>query len=584
MRPLATFPTLFLTMLNLFQIAHGGSVYSAPIPDLNVIQNRMGEVLLNRSFTLRQQPNHSGVLHVQIDTNSYVCRIETGSLFPLPADLANVKIMKIGFSSETEVLLKRTSQAGKISDAGSGLPDITVENRFWKFSLKHDSLGRGNLIVMKENGDLPENPRDIIKVLGYVLKGADIPTPDLYVSSRSAKMVHYAASGHVHFSLDIVFFESEDQATAQGYKLCPLCFNELIRLPYLQTELWMGKQTEATIRHYYELYQSPKMQERVTRLGLQVLDNWPTKLKGYHYRFAVLDDQRLNAIACPGGYIFLNRGLVEAIEDDSELEAALAHEIAHVELRHGLMEYLKSQRNARNAAIFASIVMLGAGAAAATSGNRDAATIASAGGSISILLAGLAANLALEGYEKQHEQEADIYALIYLQNQRKSKEPLISILEKLRTDQEIQTSISGEKTTDPSHPDIKERLYAAETLQVHTFDRNFIFDAFEKDGDLLYTMTLHAQALYKKRDGQQRMIMLGEISTTPAIGDSREFEVLRLSGGDLRADTRIKISPFDTLAVSFSRTENRAKFFEGDFLPALDGISADHVVKRQTQN
>jgi beta-barrel assembly-enhancing protease len=342
----------------------------------------------------------------------------------------------------------------------------------------------------------------------------------------------------------------------------------------------MGKKTEATIRNYYQLSRSTEMQERVKRIGSEVLTNWPTRLKGYSYHFAVLDDNRLNATACPGGYVFITRGLLEAVENDDEVEAALAHEIAHIELRHGLMEYLKSQRNARNAAIFASVVTLGAGAAAASSGNRDAVTIASGGGSISLLLADIASHLALEGYEKEHEQEADIYSLIYLQNRGKSKAPLVSLLKKLRTDQEIETSVSGEAANDPSHPDIKERLCAAETLQVHRFGPDCVFDGFEKDGDLLYTMTLHAQAMYKRRDGRQKLMLLGEISTTPAIGDYKEFEQLRLSQSDLRTDERVKILPFDTLAVSFSRIENKAAFLEGDLHPALDGMSADHVLKR----
>ena len=48
------------------------------------IEAILKEKLEKRTFTLRLQPNHSGVLYVDIDTNSYVCRIETGSLFPLP--------------------------------------------------------------------------------------------------------------------------------------------------------------------------------------------------------------------------------------------------------------------------------------------------------------------------------------------------------------------------------------------------------------------------------------------------------------------------------------------------------------------
>ena len=346
----------------------------------------------------------------------------------------------------------------------------------------------------------------------------------------------------------------------------------------------MGKEAEASIRRYYRLDPSLEIQKRVARVGQDVLAHWPTKLKGYNYQFSVIDDSDFNSVACPAGNIFVSRGLVEAIENDDELEAALAHEIAHVELRHGLMEYLKAKRDARNAVIFASVVTLGIGAAGAAAGNQDAVNVASASGEISLLLANVCAQLASVGYTKEHEQQADIYSLIYLQSRGKSKGPLVSVLQKIRTSQEVEESISGENIEDPTHPDIKERLYAAETLQVQPFDQNTIYSALTKDGDLLYSLNLHAQALYEKRDGQKVLMILGEVSATPAIGNSQQFDSLRVLQGerrrDLQTDGSVKISPFDTLAVAFTNPTGHPDFIEGDFSPSLDGISAYQIIKK----
>ncbi len=54
------------------------------------------------------------------------------------------------------------------------------------------------------------------------------------------------------------------------------------------------------------------------------------------YRFAVLESNEVNAFATPGGTVFVTRGLIEATQSEDELAAVLAHEVAHVTLRHGL--------------------------------------------------------------------------------------------------------------------------------------------------------------------------------------------------------------------------------------------------------
>jgi predicted Zn-dependent protease len=56
----------------------------------------------------------------------------------------------------------------------------------------------------------------------------------------------------------------------------------------------------------------------------------------YAYKIRVLDAPEINAFALPGGYVFLNRGLIEAAEDVDEIAGVLAHELEHVQLRHGL--------------------------------------------------------------------------------------------------------------------------------------------------------------------------------------------------------------------------------------------------------
>ncbi len=536
-----------------------------------------------RKYTLLHHPNHSGSLHVTVGTNNYRCEIASGPLFPLPEDLKDVQITKVNVETETEIIARKMSTDRK---AGGGLSQDTISlvSFYWEFSLRHPHLGRGEILITMENGQLPYDTDEVAAVLGYVLKGDGLKQPKRYAANTQSKVLHYAACGHLPDSGSVEYFNLPQEAREKGHQNCPLCFNGLVYLSHLSTELAMGKEAESSVRHYYQLDKSDALQERVNAAGRRVLAKWPIRLKGYSYRFQVLDDDEFNASACPTGFVFLNRGLVESLESEDELEAVLAHEISHVEQRHGLMEYLKAQRDAQTAAIFATIVTAGAGAAAASNG-ADVVAVTSAAGTITALLASVAAHISLIGYSKEHEIHSDVFALMYLQSQGKSREVLKTVLKKIRSSQEVEESIAGIKLTSVTHPKLNERLFIAQSLEVRPATTTDIYDAYDKNGELLYSYTLQAQAIYTKRDGKKVHIILGELQASPAIGEPKMIEGVRIleSGKpkQYKTDGKMLLAPLDTLGVAIMRTDARV-----DFLPAegitvsIEGISADRLEKR----
>lgn len=535
-------------------------------------------------FTLLHHPNHSGSLHVTIGTNDYRCEVTSGPLFPLPEELKDVQITKVDIETDTEILSRKASSERKAG--GISYDTISLVTYFWEFSLKHPHLGRGEILITKENGDLPDNLDEVAEVLGYVLRGEGLKHPLRYAANKDSKVLHYAGSGHLPEAASREYFELPADARSKGYKDCPLCFNGLVYLSHLSTEMAMGKESESSMRHYYQIDKSQALQERVHAAGMRVLSKWPMKLKGYSYRFQVLDDDDFNASACPGGYIFLNRGLIEALESEDELEAVLAHEIAHVELRHGLMEYLKAVRDAKSAAIFATIVTAGAAGAAAANG-ADVVTVTSAAGTVSVLLANLAAQISLIGYSKEHEIQADVFSLIYLQSQGKSREVLNTVLKKIRTSQEVEESIADAKFASVTHPALNERLYISQSLEVRPSASVEVYDAFDKNGELLYSYELQAQAIYTKRDGKRVHIILGELHGTPAIGEPKLFESIRISEGGkskllYKTDGKTLLAPLDTLSLAILRTDSKVEFFSvGGITLSIDGITADRVERRK---
>lgn len=108
-------------------------------------------------------------------------------------------------------------------------------------------------------------------------------------------------------------------------------------------EYYVGRAVAARIIGQYPVHQNPKVMEYVNEVGQAVARKSarPHTFKGYH--FAVLDTVELNAFACPGGMIFITRGLLESCSNEDELAAVLAHECAHVANKDGINSISKAR-------------------------------------------------------------------------------------------------------------------------------------------------------------------------------------------------------------------------------------------------
>ena len=100
-----------------------------------------------------------------------------------------------------------------------------------------------------------------------------------------------------------------------------------------QTEVSLGSNASAQINQQKRLSYEAAYVDRVRRIGTKIarLSDRP----GLPYQFHVLDDEELNALSLPGGFIYVNKGLVKAYTDD-ELAYVLGHEIAHVAAKHAV--------------------------------------------------------------------------------------------------------------------------------------------------------------------------------------------------------------------------------------------------------
>lgn len=115
--------------------------------------------------------------------------------------------------------------------------------------------------------------------------------------------------------------------------------NEVATTDELKNEIDLGRKMAAQILGSSPVLNNQKIQAYVNALTAVVAAGGLSSARPF--RVAVLDSQQINAFACPGGYIFITRGAIEATRSESQLSAVLGHEIAHVSKRHLLSSMRK---------------------------------------------------------------------------------------------------------------------------------------------------------------------------------------------------------------------------------------------------
>jgi Zn-dependent protease with chaperone function len=117
--------------------------------------------------------------------------------------------------------------------------------------------------------------------------------------------------------------------------------------PYSESkDIELGRQAAQQVERQLPLLNDPSVQAYVERVGRRLVEAIPPEFQHpqFQYSFKVLDLRDLNAFALPGGYTYVNRGLIEAAHNEGELAGAMAHEISHVALRHGTAQAAKARK------------------------------------------------------------------------------------------------------------------------------------------------------------------------------------------------------------------------------------------------
>jgi len=108
----------------------------------------------------------------------------------------------------------------------------------------------------------------------------------------------------------------------------------------LQKEIAMGRQIAAEVEKQVKLVEDPVITEYVNRVGQNIVLHSDAKVP---FTIKVVDTDEPNAFALPGGFFYVNRGLILMADNESELAGVMAHEIAHVAARHTMEQMAKAQ-------------------------------------------------------------------------------------------------------------------------------------------------------------------------------------------------------------------------------------------------
>jgi predicted Zn-dependent protease len=201
----------------------------------------------------------------------------------------------------------------------------------------------------------------------------------------------------------------------------------------LETEIRMGKQYAMQVEQGVKLVQDPVVNEYVNRIGQNLVRNSDAQVP---FTIKVIDSDEVNAFALPGGFFYVNSGLILAADEEAEMAGVMAHEIAHVAARHGTRQMTRAQW-----------------------ANIGTIPLIFIGGGIGYGIyeaAGLGLPLTFMKFQRNFEAEADYLGLQYMYKTGYDPQAFISFFEKVQAKEKKKPGTLAKAFA--SHPQTPDRI------------------------------------------------------------------------------------------------------------------------------
>jgi predicted Zn-dependent protease len=212
--------------------------------------------------------------------------------------------------------------------------------------------------------------------------------------------------------------------------------NDEVLTSDITEEVRFGREVAARIIARFGLYNDPKLMKYVNLVGNVLAMN--TNRPEIEFHFAILNTDEINGYAAPGGYIFITRGALAKMQDESELAGALAHEIGHVVEKHAVKEL--NIRGQDTSSVSGLAMLIG--------GSSESARMA-----FSQAVDKAMDLLFKDGYKREDEIQADRDAVLLCAFSGYDPSGLSRYFEKIRTIQGKQMEI-----LDKTHPSFNDRI------------------------------------------------------------------------------------------------------------------------------
>ncbi len=205
----------------------------------------------------------------------------------------------------------------------------------------------------------------------------------------------------------------------------------------IERQVAMGRSYAQQIESQIKLVNDPVVTEYVNRIGQNLVRNSDAQVP---FTIKVIDSDEVNAFALPGGFFYVNSGLILAADEEAELAGVMAHEISHVAARHGMRQMTRA-----NWAQIGTLPLIFVGGGIGY-GIYEAA--------------GLGLPLTFMKFQRNFEAEADYLGLQYMYKTGYDPQAFISFFEKIQAKEKKKPGTIAKAFA--SHPQTPDRIEASQ--------------------------------------------------------------------------------------------------------------------------
>jgi predicted Zn-dependent protease len=236
----------------------------------------------------------------------------------------------------------------------------------------------------------------------------------------------------------------------------------------IEKEIGLGKQMAQEVERQAKIVDDPIIAEYVNRVGQNLVRNSDAKVP---FTIKVIDSEEINAFALPGGFFFVNTGVLLNADNEAEMAGVMAHEIAHVAARHGT----RQASNAQYVNIGTiPLIFLGGWAGYAIRQGM-----------------GLAIPMGFLQFSKGYESEADMLGLEYIYKAGYDPTAFVDFFEKVQSQEKRKPGTMSKVFS--THPPTDDRIkHSQETIQKYLKAKpEYVVNTSEFNDVKLRVMAMH---------------------------------------------------------------------------------------------